>query len=227
MDPIEEYIRMLEEYVKNPSSPDIGDMLSSLVPKLRTAYDSGDFTSFKGFLPEGVDLNSNLEDYLNQQISNQLTNANNAYQTQMRDTSLLSSAAQLQQLGLSPSNVASVGGASSGVYSGAANNLMTANNARIQDQRKYYAKMQIMRNLSSLVGSMAHAGISGGMYYKARSILAKQANKTAVDAVEAAEEVENAQSYPPMTQEELAELRQQQLKELGYLDDDGNPTDLW
>lgn len=86
-----------------------------------------------------------------------------AYQTQMRDTSVTSTVKQLEDAGLAAGGVLSIGGAGSGVQStAAATNMHSA--AEMKQQARINAfnqKMGLTRSLVHMASSMASSGIYG------------------------------------------------------------------
>lgn len=104
-----------------------------------------------------------LSKYLDNQISNEKTLQEQDYQTTMRDTSLLSSGSQLTQLGLSPSSVVQVGGASSGVGSAITSQNMHSANGDVRQiaMNRYNQRMSLARSLIGAAGQMASSGIYG------------------------------------------------------------------
>lgn len=102
--------------------------------------------------------------YLDNLISQENTASDREFQTEMRDTSLTSAGDQLSQLGLSPSNVISVGGASSGLSSAAAEVSHAGTSANRRQQlamNQYNQRMGMAKSLIGMAGSMASSGIYG------------------------------------------------------------------
>ena len=127
------------------------------------AMSSGDWNSFLGVVGQNSgNMNAETEKWLDNMIANQRTEEARDYDTEMRDTSLVSAADQLKSLGLSVSNVTTTGGAVNNGVS-AANQSMHSIAALKQQQRinNFNQKMNIARSLISTAGSMASSGIYG------------------------------------------------------------------
>lgn len=118
----------------------------------------------------------NTQDAINNMISNQNTEEARGFEQEMRDTSLTSAAEQLEQIGLSPSNVVQTGGlASNGV---AAASVDKSNSGLQERMARFQQKMGVVKQVLSMTSQMAAAGIYGGsigVARKAGSILASQA----------------------------------------------------
>lgn len=132
------------------------------------AGQNGEWNNALGNLAsQGVELTPDMETYITNQIGKENTANDQQFQSGMRDTSLLSAASQLGNLGLSSSNVVQVGGASSGVSSSAAaqsmhSNAISRNQLRQQAMlNRYNNQMQLAKGLISAAGSMASSGIYG------------------------------------------------------------------
>lgn len=119
--------------------------------------------SLQSFAQAGITPNQGFSDWLSNAQSQYNTQQQQAYETMMRDTSVTSTGNQLQGLGLSPSNVIQVGGASSGVNSAAADTIRP-NAASLKQQEninRYNQQLGLAKNLISTAGSMASSGIYG------------------------------------------------------------------
>lgn len=121
-----------------------------------------------------------LSDTINQYISQQ--NAEEAFdrQIQARDTSLLSTYEQAQQLGINPTGaVMSLGGASTPSVGQASNPGSSAASLRQQERINEYNQKQAMtRQLISMAGSVAASGLRGGTAGMAANIAGKAARAT-------------------------------------------------
>lgn len=175
-DPFSEFLTMMREEGNNPDfqaylnafahlSPEVFDKFYSRWTLENVANGSlGANDAYADYAGYGVSPSEEMTKYLDNQIAQSNTAADRAFQTEMRDTSLLSSGNQLSQLGLSPSNVISVGGASSGVTSQAANQSFAASGVGRKQQlaiNQYNQRMGMAKSLISMAGSMASSGIYG------------------------------------------------------------------
>lgn len=144
---------------------------------LQDAAASGDAIGAQGELATGhYKMTGDQEKFLDNLLSMQNTNSARAWEQQMRDSALLSTASQLAQLGLSPGNAVSVGGMShNGVA--AADNVKT--NIAMQ---RYQQQMQMARSMISMAGSMASSGIYGAALGTVKNTAAKIASSTAHSA---------------------------------------------
>lgn len=128
--------------------------------------------------------------FLDNLIGQENVKQDQAFQTEMRDTSLISSGSQLSQLGLSPSSVIQVGGATSGVSSSPANQNMHSAASLKQQERinAFNQKMSLSRSLIGAAGQMASSGIYGAalgaMKHSAQSVAAAAAH-SGIDALKA------------------------------------------
>lgn len=125
--------------------------------------ETADFNDVLGVIARsGQQMSPELEKYLDNLISNQRTEEARDYDTQMRDTSLLSTGTQLQQLGLSPSGVISVGGAVSNGVGTAGTSKHSAASLHQQERiNQFNQKMSVAKSLIGAAGSMASSGIYG------------------------------------------------------------------
>lgn len=109
-----------------------------------------------------VQYGPETEKYLDNLISRENTEAAQNYQTEMRDTSLLSAADQLSSLGLSTSNIIQTGGASLGNVASAASSHHSVASLRQQERiNKFNQQMGLAKSLIGAAGSMASSGIYG------------------------------------------------------------------
>ena len=120
-----------------------------------------------------------LGDYINQKISED--NATTAYNREIeaRDSSLTSTINQLTQAGMNPGSAISIGGSALGSVPQAGNTGISS--AQLAQQRKineYNQKQHMTRQLISMAGSIAAAGIGGGVYGLARGAAVKAARAT-------------------------------------------------
>ena len=132
----------------------------------------------------GTTPSSTMEKAVDNDIARENVSADQDYQTSMRDTSLLSAADQLSQLGLSTSNIIQTGGAQSGVSSAAASqNMHSAASLKQQERMNIYNnKMGIAKSLISAASSMASSGIYGAALGAVKSAGAKIAGAAAHSA---------------------------------------------
>ena len=135
--------------------------------------------------------NAGMEKYVDNKMSESHTQQDQAYQTEMRDTSITSTGNQLQSLGLSPSSVVQVGGASSGVSSAAAlTNTHSAYNTMAQLRMdKFKTNMGLAKSLIGAASSMASSGIYGsalGAIKNAGAKIATEAAHSGLSALKAA-----------------------------------------
>lgn len=184
------------------------------------AQQSGDWLDYQHTIAnQGVDLSPEQEKYMDNMIASQNAQIDRDYQTQMRDSSLTSAGQQLQTLGLSPSGVIQVGGASSGVSSSApANNMhsayQTRQQARIND---FNQKMGLAKSLISSASSMASSGIYGHAISAVRSAGAKLATATAHSGLNALKSFgSNGPKPTPGWSKKDEESWNAIMKDLGY-----------
>lgn len=174
------------------------------------SMESGDAYGSYGAI--GSSPNEEMTKYLDNQIAQQNTASDRAFQTEMRDTSLLSSGNQLSQLGLSPSNVISVGGVSSGVTSQAANQSFAASGVGRKQQlaiNQYNQRMGMAKNLISMAGSMASSGIYGASLNAAKHSAAALASAASHSGL-------NAMNAMRKSDKNWSSQWDQIVKELGY-----------
>ena len=171
----------IQSFVEAIYNGDFGSVLrSALIQWMeraeasKNAQETGDWSSFQQEAADkGWDLTPEQTEAMNNQISNQRTEEARTYETGMRDTSLISAADQLSQLGLSTSNVITTGGVGSNAVQAA--NVSNRNISGQMALAKYNQKMNMARSMIGMVGSMAAAGIHGaalGAAKNASSVLA-------------------------------------------------------
>lgn len=150
----------------------------------------GSVGSNQSFIPE-------TEKYLDNLIGRENTANDQQFQEHMRDTSLTSSGAQLNALGLSPSSVISVGGASSGVSSAAASQNMHSTAALAQQRRinDYNNKMGLAKTLIQAAGSMASSGIYGAAIGAVKHSAQQVAGAAAHSGLNALKSMESVRSW--------------------------------
>lgn len=155
---------------------------------LSNASQSGDYVGAQGQLSNiGYELTPDTEKWLDNMIGQQNAQADRNYQTEMRDSSLLSSANQLSQLGLSPSNVIQVGGSASGVSSSPASQSFHSV-ASLKQQRRmndFNQKMGLAKSMISAASSMASSGIYGSAIASVKNAGARLASATAHSGLKA------------------------------------------
>lgn len=151
----------------------------------------------------GVPFNGETEKWLDNEIARENVQSDRDYQTQMRDTSITSTGSQLQQLGLSPSNVIQVGGASSGVTSSpAAVNRHSASQMRLQERMNNYNQhMSLAKSLIGAAGSMASSGIYGASLGAIKNAAAKTATATAHSALQVVKTFEESKNKSMLIQQ--------------------------
>lgn len=128
----------------------------------------------------GGSMTPESEKYLENLTSQEnTTNAQN-YDQMMRDTSLISSAQQLGQLGLSPSNVIQVGAApSNGVAAASFSHLSASGQRQQKALATYQARLGLAKQVIAMAGQMASSGIYGHAIGQARHAGAVLAAATA------------------------------------------------
>lgn len=175
------YLSSHPEALKGMPEFAIQRYLTTLQAEIK-ALETGDYASLQGaYAQTGTSFSPDMEKYVDNMISQQRTEEARDYETQMRDTSLLSSGEQLKELGLSGSGVLQVGGMSS-------NGVSTADNVKtnLGQQRqieRYQQNMSIARSMISLAGSLASSGIYGASLGAARHAASAVAETTAHSAL--------------------------------------------
>lgn len=192
----------LDRFLQDVSSGSFGSSLYSIYNQylqrqegLQQAAETGDWSQYQQDAAQnGWDMSAQDTEYLNNMIANQRTEEARSYDTQMRDTSLLSAGQQLSQLGLSTSNVIQTGGAaSSGVSTAQVSNR---NHSGTMALAKYNQKMQMAKTMIGMAGSMAAAGIHGaalGRVKAASSVLASSGAHSGTKALQAFEKASSRQ----------------------------------
>lgn len=146
------------------------------------ALETGDYQQLQGaYAQTGTSMSPDMEKYVDNMISKQNTEEARNFETEMRDTSLISSGEQLKQLGLSGSGVLQVGGMSSNGVT-AADNVKTNLGQQRQIER-YQQNMGIAKSMISLAGSLASSGIYGASLNAARHAASAVAETTAHSAL--------------------------------------------
>lgn len=122
-----------------------------------------DIYGLYGNVSDFVKMSPETEKYLDNAIAQGNAQTERDFQEYMRNTSITSTGSQLQGLGLSPSNVISVGGASSGVSTNAAATDMHSPYATRQQERinEYNQKMGLAKSIIGMTGALAASGIYG------------------------------------------------------------------
>lgn len=140
-------------------------------------YKKGDMTAIdlQGALANsGVSVSPEQTQWINNEISQQVTNEARDYNTQMRDTDLTSAANQLSGLGLNPASVIQTGGSGTG-SSGMVADTSKGNPAQEKYLADFNSKAAMTRTIVSLIGGLGAAGIYGG----SRLLAQKAANVAA------------------------------------------------
>lgn len=140
-------------------------------------YQKGDMTAIdlQGALANsGVQVSPEQTQWINNEISQQVTNESRDYNTQMRDSDLTSAASQLGSLGLNPASVIQTGGSGTG-SSGMVADTSKGNPAQERYLADFNAKAAMTRTIVGLIGGLGSAGIFGG----SRLLAQKAANVAA------------------------------------------------
>lgn len=132
----------------------------------------------------GIQSTPEVTQYLNNEMQVDETNAARDYNTQMRDTSITSSAEQLASLGLSPNNVLSTGGSGIG-SSGMTADISKANPALDKAMADFNQKASMTRTIIGLIGGLGSAGIIGGSRLLARKAASAAASSMAHSGLQA------------------------------------------
>lgn len=170
------------------SSPELIDKIFNSHKAIADAEHTGDYNAALGEISsQGTELSAEKEKYLDNLISNQRTIEARDYDTQMRDTSLLSAGSQLEQLGLSTSNVIQTGGvASNGVLAAGTSKHSAAQMHQQERINNFNQKLNLAKSLVSTAGSMASSGIYGaaiGAVKHSASALAASAAHSGLDVL--------------------------------------------
>lgn len=141
--------------------------------------ESNDYLGLQGMIGMGpVAGSAEFEKWLDNMIANQNTQAAREWDERMRDTSYLSAASQLAQLGLSGANVVQTGGAitpSGPVASNSKDNVA---------MQRLAQKNQMAQQMIRTVTMLGAAGIHGASLFgakKAASELTSEASRYATD----------------------------------------------
>lgn len=192
----------LDYIINNPNDTKSRDWLLSNVPNLKSlyaiyqsqqAYERGEIDAqglLQGYAQNSsgfVHMNPETEKWLDNEIARENTYQQQNYEISARDTSLLSSGEQLKQLGLSPSSVIQVGGASAGVQGSTADTSMRSNSALRQQAKinDYNQKMGLAKSLIGAAGQMASSGIYGAAIGAVKNSASKIAGAAAHSGLEA------------------------------------------
>lgn len=144
-------------------------------------YHNGNMSAvdFQGALANnGIYSSPEQTQWLNNQAAIEQTEAERAYNTQMRDSSITSAANQYASLGLNPASVMSTGGAGIG-NTGAVADTSKANPALDKALQDFNNKASMTRTIVGLIGGLGSAGIIGGSRLLARSAASAAAAATA------------------------------------------------
>lgn len=141
------------------------DKLQGLYDQFNNLGQSGDYLGWQGSLASsGIELSPEMEKWLDNLISKQNTIDTQNWDESMRDTSLLSTASQLSDLGLSTANAVQVGGMAT--PSGPVAQSSKENVAMQKAQMKNQMAQSLVRSLSML-GSAGIHGSTMAMMKKA------------------------------------------------------------
>lgn len=145
------------------------DKLQSLYDQYNNLGQSGDYLSWQGALANsGIELSPEMEKWLDNMISLQNTKQGQDFSSNQRDTSLLSTADQLSQLGLSTANVSQIGGMSTpGVVAAQSSKENVA-------MQKAQMKNQMAQSLVRSLSMLGSAGIHGSTM----AMMKKATNRT-------------------------------------------------
>lgn len=179
----------LLSYLRNNSSQVNGFYQTWLTEQ--QAYDNankqGDMNSYFAEMgAAGITPNESTSKAADNDVSRENVESAQDYNTQQRDTSLLSAASQLSQLGLSTSNVINTGGVQGpGVVSAASNMQKVGTLAQQRAMNKYNQQMGMAKSILSMVGQMASSGIYGTAIGAAKHSASVLAGATAHSAQKA------------------------------------------
>lgn len=158
------------------------------VMQAREQYDAGNIDANSLMDAYGqqstLQMTPETEKYLDNQISRENVAQQQGYETEMRDTSYVSAARQLESVGLTSSGVLQTGGASSGVNSSAAS-VDTHSAANLHKQESINAfnqRLGIAKSVMGLVGQMASSGIYGSAIGAVKNAGSQLASATAHSA---------------------------------------------
>lgn len=173
---------LLEQNLQNATDSSNTLKGSMTFSELISLWQKGEITplEIQTYVAEhGMRLRPSEEAWLNNVLNIQSTQSDRDFQTDMRDTSLLSSYEQLVKLGLNPGSVVNVGGANSGVSS-SATKLSTGEVSKMMFDRRTAMAQTMIR----LAGGLASTGVHGaalGAAKFAASKLTSEASKYATD----------------------------------------------
>lgn len=153
----------------------------------------------------GISLSPMQNEYLNNVIAQDATNAANAYNEKMVNNSIISAANQYSSLGLNPASVMSTGGAGIGSTSTA-----DTSNRNIEQEKalnEFNEKAKTTRTVLGIVGGLVGAGIHGSSLVAARLAASKMASSAAHSAVNTLGKVKSSPSeYDGMSWEDLLKV---------------------
>lgn len=137
-----------------------------------------DYLGLQGYLTNvrGFTYNPEWEQWLQNMINVQNTNDARAWEENMRDSELTSTASQLSSLGLNPASVVSMGRGS--VPNVAAADVGNMDSGKQRASFRFEQKENMLKRVFSILGGMASAGIGGAAYGTARGIAAKMSRST-------------------------------------------------
>lgn len=144
-DTIDKWIRLLQEHIRYANGGSSAQDLLGMYGQL------------------GGTMSPETEKWLDNEIAKQNAEQQQNYELAARDTSLLSSGKQLEQLGLSSSGVLSTGGAAAGLSaSTASTNMHSAASLRQQEKiNRFNQQMGLAKSLIGAAGQMASSGVYG------------------------------------------------------------------
>lgn len=151
-------------------------------------YNKGDISAigFQGALANnGIQATPEQTQWINNEISQQVTSEARDYNTQMRDSDITSAADQLSSLGLNPASVIQTGGSGTG-YTGMTSDTSKGNPALEKAMADFNAKAAMTRTIVGLIGGLGSAGILGGsrlLAKKAASVAASSAAHSGLKAI--------------------------------------------
>lgn len=155
----------VKEASQDPNKPSIASVISGVADgSLSPAEAYGQVAKY------GLELSPEQESYLSQALNNQRTEEARHYETEMANTDLLRAASQLQQLGLSGSNVLQSGGSATPNVSAA--NVPQLNNAN----QRFDRQISMANALLGTASKLASAGIYGGALASVRAASGKMAS---------------------------------------------------
>jgi len=151
--------RLIKDWSYKTSRPDYNDYVRDYLYSgvLNKKLDPLDVQGEAAGL--GIQWTPEQSEYIGNMLSQKATNEERAYETNARDTSLISTANQLSDLGLNTGSVVSLGGASAGVNSNAAN--LDSNYSQNKALAQFQAKASMARTILSTISGLASVGIGG------------------------------------------------------------------